>query len=247
MKPPGRRFLPFLLSVVLWGASGVVLGITEAEQDNVYHGLDQIQSFLTSVANSNSGFVRADFLPTDTASYHKDIFFLKLSTGVKSSDDPLKPDVLILAGLHAREWLAVEAARMTAKYLVWSYTSCGGPPEEMAPDCEQVRYLLDHAEVWIVPVGNPDGNIYSHLHPDNKDYRFWRKNRREVEGEVRGVDINRNFGFHWDPIIQGPVCGIQMPSASDNPGDPDYRGGNAASELETVALQALMQGRWGRN
>ena len=176
----------------------VLEAVEPFEDDAIYHEYPDIVEYLNGLSSKNPSVAFIKTLPPKTVGggngIPQDIYALKISSNVQPSDDPSKPDVLILAGLHAREWLAVEAARMTAKYLVWSYTSCGGPPEERAPDCEQVRFLLDHTEVWIVPVGNPDGNIWSHSDQEIAERRMWRKNRwKDTVGTVYGVDINRNF------------------------------------------------------
>jgi len=32
----------------------------------------------------------------------------------------------------------------------------------------------------------------------SKQDRLWRKNRNPVNGPCVGIDLNRNFGFHWN-------------------------------------------------
>jgi murein tripeptide amidase MpaA len=44
-----------------------------------------------------------------------------------------------------------------------------------------------------VPVVNPDGYEYTHT-----EDRLWRKSRSRHNGDrCIGVDLNRNFDFHW--------------------------------------------------
>ncbi len=56
----------------------------------------------------------------------------------------------------------------------------------------EVRRLVDSAEIWVVPMVNPDGHDYS-----VRVYRYWRKNRRANDDGSFGVDPNRNYGFAW--------------------------------------------------
>ena len=62
--------------------------------------------------------------------------------------------------------------------------------------------LIDYFDWYILPVANPDGYEYSHTHN-----RLWRKNRRKNRGlgsllnpRCDGVDLNRNFGYHWADV-----------------------------------------------
>ncbi|KAI8870046.1 Zn-dependent exopeptidase [Ramicandelaber brevisporus] len=68
----------------------------------------------------------------------------------------------------------------------------------------------------MVPVMNVDGYEYTWTNS-----RLWRKNRRSTYG----VDLNRNFPFHWGGS-----------GASTNPSSETYRGASAASEPETQAI-----------
>jgi hypothetical protein len=85
--------------------------------------------------------------------------------------------LLVDAGLHAREWIAVMVGTCIADRLVRGYD-----------DDPALRRLVDAAEVVIVPAANPDGYVHSW----QRD-RYWRKNRRDGHG----VDLNRNFDLAW--------------------------------------------------
>jgi hypothetical protein len=119
-------------------------------------------------------------------------------------------------GFHAREWISVTTACFLASKLPADYTA--GDPG--------VRKLLDHYDVYILPVANPDGYEYTHT----KD-RLWRKTRsRHLPYGIslfgcRGVDPNRNFDFHWNEV-----------GSSDNPCTDVYAGPRAFSEPETKAV-----------
>ena len=99
---------------------------------------------------------------------------------VKISDnvaiDELEPEVLLVAGQHAREHVTVEQAL----YLLDQLT--GGDP--------RVVNLISKTEVYIVFNLNPDGSEYD---TRGEFPRFWRKNRQKP----LGTDLNRNWGYHW--------------------------------------------------
>ncbi len=132
-----------------------------------------------------------------------------------------KPQVLFLSTHHAREWVATEMSMRLIKYLTANYGSN-----------EQVTHLLDTTEVWVIPVGNPDGYQYTFTNE-----RLWRKNLRDNDGDGQitiadGVDINRNFDAHWGYDDEG-----SSPSWSDQ----TYRGTAPNSEPETQAVVDFIQ------
>ena len=127
-----------------------------------------------------------------------------------------KPQVLFLATHHAREWVATEVAMRLIKYLTSNYGSDA-----------RVTNLLNTTEVWVVPVGNPDGYQYTFT-----TERLWRKNLRDNDGDGQitladGVDLNRNFDAHWGYDDEGsnPVLSSET-----------YRGSGPNSEPETQAV-----------
>ena len=122
------------------------------------------------------------------------------------------PGVLVNAAQHAREW----ATPMTAMYMV----------ERLIEDADsdaRVSALLDRAEIFVVPVVNPDGYEWSWSAPAN---RLWRKNRRSNGDGTIGVDLNRNWGWQWGGA-----------GSSGNGSSETYRGPAAFSEPETRALR----------
>lgn len=127
-----------------------------------------------------------------------------------------KPQALILATHHAREWVATEVAMRLIKYLTTNYGSDS-----------RVTSLLDTVEVWVIPVANPDGYQYTFT-----TERLWRKNLRDNDGDGQitisdGVDLNRNFPSFWGYENEGST-----PIGSDE----TYRGMSPNSEPETQAV-----------
>jgi hypothetical protein len=132
-----------------------------------------------------------------------------------------KPQVLFVATHHAREWVATEMAMRLIKYLTANYGIDA-----------RVTDLLDTVEVWIMPVGNPDGYQYTFTNE-----RLWRKNLRDNDGDreitlADGVDPNRNFDSHW---------GYDDEGSSPVPTDQTYRGTAPNSEPEVQALVDFVQ------
>jgi len=85
----------------------------------------------------------------------------------------------------------------------------------------RIEALLGTREVWVVPVVNPDGYVYSW-----ESDRYWRKNRQEPYG----VDLNRN----WSVGFGGRGSSSRRLSQV-------YRGPHAFSERETQAMRDLMK------
>lgn len=139
---------------------------------------------------------------------------------VKISDNPDldesdEGDVIFVALHHAREWISAEMALYLAEHLLENYSL---DPELQAD--------IDNLEIWVVPVLNPDGYVYS-----DTSYRYWRKNRRDNGDGSFGVDINRNYGYEW-----GHDSG-----SSSVPSYPTYRGPAPFSEPETRVMRDLVQ------
>ncbi|MGE0869309.1 MAG: M14 family zinc carboxypeptidase [Kofleriaceae bacterium] len=118
--------------------------------------------------------------------------------------------MLINGTQHAREWIAAMTTTCIADHLVRAYDTNAA-----------IRDFVDHTELWVVPVVNPDGYQYSWGND-----RYWRKNRRGRHG----VDLNRNFSIGWGG-----------PGSSKNERAENYRGEYAFSEPESIALRDLVK------
>ena len=141
----------------------------------------------------------------------REIWAIKISDNVQTDEE--EPVVIFFGAHHAREWISVDVPLMTAEHLLSTYGS----------DTVSTR-LIDFAEIWFVPMVNPDGHQYSVT-----TNRLWRKNRRDNGDGTFGVDLNRNFGYQWG----GP--GSSGDSFSDI-----YRGPSAFSEPETRAVRDFL-------
>lgn len=134
------------------------------------------------------------------------------------SDHP-KPVIVVLGGIHAREWIAHTSTTYAFEQFVRGY----------GVD-DRVTALLDTVEFVFIPMVNVDGFVHDTMPGDPLQTRFWRKNmRRDEAGELHGVDLNRNFSVAW-----GQGVPTQRPDRSTYPGTGPF------SEPETAALEAYL-------
>lgn len=103
------------------------------------------------------------------------------------------PTILVDAGQHAREWIAISSAACVADRLVRLADEPGVAP------------YLDAMQFVVFPVVNPDGYVHSW-----EVDRFWRKNRRPPDG----VDLNRNYS-----VVFGGPGASSNPMAGNYHGD----------------------------
>lgn len=131
--------------------------------------------------------------------------------------DQSRPAVFFMGGHHAREHISVETPLLLAQYLAQEYAS-GNP---------RIVDLINKHTIYIAPLINPDGAEFDIA---TGAYKLWRKNRKANGGSSYGVDLNRNYGFHWG---EG--------GASTNPRDETYRGTAAFSEPETQNVKSFFE------
>jgi murein tripeptide amidase MpaA len=133
--------------------------------------------------------------------------FLKIGKGSGAA----RPAMLAVAGLHAREWAPPDAAVTFAGNLLTAYT--GGAPFTIPAFTDSagtihgpvvtpagtVKAIIEHMDLYLVPIANPDGRAFCMAAPANK---MWRKNRAPLPPPFNpaliGVDLNRNFDIAWD-------------------------------------------------
>ncbi|XP_037904694.1 zinc carboxypeptidase-like [Hermetia illucens] len=137
--------------------------------------------------------------------------------GIHISYKPVPQKViLITGGIHSREW----ASPACALYIIY----------QLVEKSKEMDDFLKNFDWIILPMTNPDGYIYS-LTTDP----FWRKTRSPQGNDCFGVDVNRNFPFHWSEE-----------GASDSPCSSQYRGKRALSETETQTVRKLLMSAKGR-
>jgi len=180
--------------------------------NGAYHSYLELSAELKSLASTYPALARL-YIPGKSLE-NRNIYALKISDRPGLSED--EPGIALLGAHHAREWISVEVPLLIGRYLLENY------------DREaRVKDLVNSAEIWIVPLVNPDGLEYSIL-----NYRLWRKNRRLNPDGSFGVDLNRNYSYQWayDDLGSSPE-----PSAAV------FRGTGPFSEPETEAIRNLFQ------
>lgn len=142
---------------------------------NVYRTYDEVQDKLIEIADS---YDIATLINLGDSYENRAINGIKLSTGGAE-----KPSLFFNGCQHAREWVTVMATTYLADELSQSYDSDS-----------YINTLLNLVDIYIVPIVNPDGYVYSHTTD-----RYWRKNRQpNVGSSCIGTDLNRNWDADWD-------------------------------------------------
>uniref|UniRef100_A0A0N5A2F1 ShKT domain-containing protein n=1 Tax=Parastrongyloides trichosuri TaxID=131310 RepID=A0A0N5A2F1_PARTI len=150
----------------------------------------------------------------------REIKGIKIGDPIENSS---KRAVWIDGGMHAREWASTHTALWFIEQLISKY----------GVD-KQITAYVNTLNFYILPVANPDGFEYtkSDITPT---VRLWRKNRGEEICKkdkwrrlrcCSGVDLNRNFDFHWAES-----------GSSDDLCSEIYQGKSAFSEPESRAIR----------
>lgn len=180
-------------------------------EDADYHNYEEVVIELNRIASTHINI--AQMVNIGQSVEGRNIYALKVSDNVTTDED--EPEVLYVSLHHAREHLSTEMGLYLAHYLADNYGSLAGPTN-----------LVNERELWIIPMLNPDGSEYD---VSGGYYYWWRKNRRLVSLDVYGVDLNRNYDYHWGQT-----------GSSGDPSVETYRGPSPFSELETQAMRDFM-------
>lgn len=168
---------------------------------------------------------------------------LRLGDGAPGTKDV----VIIICGIHAREWGSCEIAINFATDLLDAYkNNLGLTYGGKSFSVSQIQNLLNTLHVVVFPLVNPDGR-----HHSQTSEAMWRKNRNPAYSGGNpaciGVDINRNYDFLFDfATAFSPSSGV---SVSADPCDFQvYHGPSAFSESETKNIKWLLdsfpRARW---
>ncbi|KWU41341.1 peptidase M14, carboxypeptidase A, partial [Rhodotorula sp. JG-1b] len=192
---------------------------------NTYHPYEQIHTILSRFEDAFPGWV--EVITLGQSSQGRDIWAVKVSkpsSKAASSQDVHRSGgrgkfkFLVAGTQHSREWIAAS----TVLYLVHELVALDH--EGKAPH----RKLLEQVEFTFVPVVNPDGYVYAWEHD-----RLWRKSRQPVgrkspQAQCLGIDLNRNWGYQFQP------------GARPNPCSDSYPGAKAFESVELQALRTYM-------
>ncbi len=148
---------------------------------------------------------------------------LRVTNLASVANEPNRPTFVALGSIHAREYTPAELLTRMAEWLVTGY---GTDP--------QATWLVDHVDFRFILQANPDGRKKAETGAS------WRKNANNSYGacsgtsQYVGIDLNRNFPFHWNTTNGG--------GSSGNPCNQTYRGPSAGSEPETQNLVRYVAG-----
>lgn len=161
----------------------------------LYPSYYEIEQELRNIAMQFDGDPKPDiarlfYFRSPTAG-HRWMYALKISDSPKMNH-PTEPEMLFLGLHHGRELISASYTMELARRLTSGYAS--GDPDIMS--------RVNTAEIWIIPVVNPDGYSMAVSEFDQGPNVNWRKNIRKVvelnadgaqsEGN-KGVDPNRNY------------------------------------------------------
>ncbi|KJH41969.1 shTK domain protein [Dictyocaulus viviparus] len=153
----------------------------------------------------------------------KPIEGMKIGYPISSTN---KRAIWVDGNIHAREW----ASSHTALYFINQLVSGYGKDDT-------ITHYVNSLNFYVLPCLNPDGYEYTRSSP-NPSVRLWRKNRSPEKchhsvwgGEkcCQGVDLNRNFKFHWAES-----------GSSFEPCSNIYHGDHVFSEPESRAVRDFL-------
>lgn len=160
---------------------------------------------------------------TQNAATGYDMRTLRVTNLATAATDPDRPKMVVFGSIHAREYTPAELLTRMAEWLVSGY---GTDPE--------ATWLVDHVDFRFVLQANPDGRKKA------ETGLSWRKNTDTANGNCTsnannsGIDLNRNFPFHWNTTGGQGSSGTKC--------NETYRGPTAASEPETQNLVGYVAG-----
>ncbi|XP_048760855.1 carboxypeptidase B-like [Ostrea edulis] len=174
-----------------------------------YHRYSTINQYLRDIETATASMpsVNASVFTMGYTYEGREVNVLKVTRG----DGESRPSIFIDGGIHAREWIAPATVLYFINQMVYW--------DDYAPQ------LLNKFDWYFAPLLNPDGYEYSHT-----TYRLWRKNRADHSRNCYGTDLNRNFGFRWNPSVGG----------STNECSDVYSGSQAFSEKESQSLRTFI-------
>jgi len=127
-----------------------------------------------------------------------------------------KPRLVLVSGLRANAFAPVELSLRFAEGLLADYG-----------ENSDSGWVLDHFEVHLIVMANPDGRVIAEVQATNGADITWQNNsHNSCLSQDVGVRLNQNFPYEWR---DSDAC------------DPAYSGEFSASEPETQAIANYLQ------
>lgn len=178
-----------------------------------YRDSISIVQSLETLENDYSGLVQLSIIGVSWE--EQPIYALKLTNQAKIEP---KPRLVLVSGLRANAFVPVELSLRFAEEILANY----GKYSENG-------WLLDHFEIHLIVLANPDGRAKAETQALNGDDITWQNNTHDTcPSQNIGVRLNHNFPYEWRASEAG-AC------------DPAYAGGMAASEPETQTVISYLQ------
>lgn len=196
-----------------------------------YYNVIEVESALKGLASKYASLTELIALPEKTYE-GRSSHAIRIGSGSADSKDA----VLLIGGVHAREWGSCEIGINFAADILEAYSKgtglvYGGKSFSSA----QIKAIVDELHLIVFPLVNPDGRHYSQTSEPG-----WRKNRNPVGSGCIGVDINRNFDILWDfPNLFAPTSDVFRTTSID-PCNFTYHGTEAFSEVESRNVRWLL-------
>ncbi len=181
--------------------------------DRAYQPAEQMFARLQRIVELNPALARLNIIGF-SGSENLPIYCLDIGRSAA------KRNVLLIGQHHGDEVLGLEVVLDWAERLATQNRAS-----------KKIDAILDNFRFWIVPTLNPEGHrVVSAGLSANK-----RKNNRDTNSNGKldlpadGVDLNRNYPVFWDEFEALP------------PTHPNYKGPEASSEKEILAITLLAQ------
>lgn len=195
--------------------------------DDIYKDIDTLCEKYSSVLSKlviGKSVEGRDIVALKVSGKKDDIF-----RGIQNSK--VKPSVLFVGGIHAREDFSVMLCMKMIDFYCCCYYN-----EDKSFDDFNVMKIIDNVDMYFVPVVNPDGlNIVHNGLESSSSYEqlktmyIWGEDHSYWKANANGVDLNKNFDDgNWE--VRTCVPGTEVP-CSDR-----FKGYAPNSEPETQAL-----------
>lgn len=199
-----------------------------------YFTVDEVETATVNLAAAFPSLSQLITLPFTTVE-NRTCHALRVGAGPSG----VKDAVMIICGVHAREWGSCEIGLNFVTDLLGAYSASTGLSyggKTFSPT--QIQDLINTLDLVVFPCVNPDGRHYS----QNTD-PMWRKNRNPANSGGNsaciGVDINRNYDFLFDfATAFAPGSGVSV--SADPCNYQVYHGPAPFSEQETKNVKWLL-------
>ncbi|XP_029463780.1 carboxypeptidase O-like [Rhinatrema bivittatum] len=175
-----------------------------------YHTMEEIYRWMNQISVNYSQLVTKYLLGKTYES--RPIYCLKISWPSNKTKKIFWMD----CGVHGREWISPAFCQWFVKEIL-----------ESPPSYQKLRKTLQNIDLYILPVLNIDGYIYTWTTD-----RLWRKSRSPHKHGCFGTDLNRNFDAEWCTVGASTDCLSHV-----------FCGTSPGSEPETKAIINFMESR----